>query len=134
MAIAARRLTPHSSKTLLSILALLALSSCSTTTSSTRTAPTNSPTATATSLTMPPPSPSAPQWTVVPSTPAHTVDFRFAYADPSIGYLCAIDGPAVAPLRATPRLYKTTDGGRSWRLVTRAPVIHPVPYSAVPPL
>jgi hypothetical protein len=68
------------------------------------------------------------------NTPMGAADFRFAYAQPALGYLCAIDGPAIAPLSATPRLYTTTDGGKRWQLVSGAPVIHPVPVGDVSPL
>ena len=109
------------------ILLLLGLAACGATTAPARPTPTR-PLATAT--------PAPPTWTIVTNTPSSTISLKFASSNPSVAYLCAIDGPAAAPLTATARLYKSVDSGQSWQRVNTAPTLHPVPpaVSGGPPL
>lgn len=116
----ALRVCTHARRTVLAaglaalVLVLAACSGSSATTHSTATA---IPSATASAA-------SSANWSLLPGAPKNALSIRFApaSASTSTGYLCALNGPAVSPLPATPTLYKTSNGGTSWQLVA-TPII-----------
>jgi hypothetical protein len=68
-------------------------------------------------------------WTSV-HPPVGTFALQFAPSEPRTAYLCAIDGPAVAPLDHTARLYRSVDGATTWNLISGTPVLRPVASQA----
>lgn len=73
-------------------------------------------------------------WTQVIATPSHTADLMVAPSRAQVIYLCADDGPAVSPLPATSRVYKSTDGGQTWQRLSTAPHLTVLPDGGVTPL
>lgn len=67
------------------------------------------------------------------TVPQHSLALRFAPSDQQTAYLCVDDGPAMAPLQATPRLYKSVDGANTWNVAPQTPVFQPV-ASQIPTL
>lgn len=63
------------------------------------------------------PAPSA-SWQANVSAPDTTTSFTFAPSAPQIGYLCT--GEPTQRIKG-PRLYKTSDGGNTWKAVTTEP-------------
>jgi hypothetical protein len=74
------------------------------------------PTPTAAQLT-PTPKPLSGSWHTASDTPAPAVGMQFAKSAPQTGYACAYVnvGDGSAPTSSSKWLYKTTDGGMTWR-------------------
>jgi hypothetical protein len=78
-----------------------------------------SPTPTATTPLTPTPKPLSGSWHTAPNAPTTASNMQFAKSAPQIGYLCGfVDiGSDSAPTSSSHWLYKTSDGGMTWRPV-----------------
>jgi photosystem II stability/assembly factor-like uncharacterized protein len=65
-------------------------------------------------------------WTVVHNLPLLTEQIAFVASAPQTAYLCSAQGPLTNPRRPTARIYQSTDGGQTWRLLANAPQLSPV--------